>query len=359
MESRAVSKPLNFRNGKSRLYTFIYDNNGKYKIPKFNDVRVSTMTIICYTNLIINIDKFFEYIPTTDFVSIKKKRGRKKKIQPEDPNRHIPPGSIISVSNKKDVSGTVIKTKKKSGNFFRHSVTTIMMLEDKKMLNVKISKQGKFQMTGCKNIQNAIDFMKYLYSLLIETEEWIGETLFTYKTDNLDLEDSTEDIGIFQRETNNGLMATFKVAMMNIDFSAGYKIRRDLLNNFINKYTEYRSIYESSITTSVNIKIKSNNKFDKQLHRLRITHEGDCIEEQIAFEDFFGELSKKEQEDDNKKEAFHTFRVFASGSITMSSSGMEMANVFYKLVKLLIENRERIEEKEGNDVNIETEWLDE
>lgn len=356
MDSRAIVKPINSRN-KSRFYTFIYDNNGKVKVPKFNDVQVSTMTIICYTNLIINIDKFFQYIPTTDYIAIKKKRGRKKKIQPEDPNRFIPPGSIISITNKKDIRGVLIKSKKKSGKFFRHSVTTEMLLDDKKILNVKISKQGKFQMTGCKNVNNAIEFMKHLYGLLIETEEWTGETLFTYKSENYNMEDSSEEINNLERSTNNGLTAVFKVAMMNLDFSAGYKIRRDLLNTFINRHTEFRSIFESSIATSVNIKIKSTNKFDKNMSRLRITHEGECIDDLISFEEFHGNLSAKEQKDENKKEAFHTFLVFASGSIIMSSSGMEMPSIFNKLVKLLIENRDKIEEKESK-INIESEWLD-
>ena len=358
MDSRGVNKQLNLRNGKSRVNTFIYDNNGKFKVPKFHDVQVSTMTIICYTNLIINIDKFFQYIPTTDFIAIRKKRGRKKKIQPEDPNRFMPPGSIISITNKKDVRGVLIKSKKKSGKFFRHSVTTEMLLEDKKVLNVKISKQGKFQMTGCKTVNNAVEFIKHLYGLLIETEEWTGETLFTYKSENTDLEDSNIDVTNIDRSNTNGLMAIFKVAMMNLDFSTGYKIRRDLLNNFINKYTEFRSIFESSIATSVNIKIKSNNKFDSKINRLQITAEGECIQDNMTFEEFYNNLSAKEQKDENKKDAFHTFLVFASGSIIMSSSGMEMPLVFNKLVKLLIENREKIEEKTEANINIESEWLD-
>jgi TATA-box binding protein (TBP) (component of TFIID and TFIIIB) len=233
-----------------------------------------------------------------------------------------------------------------------------MLLEDKKILNVKISKQGKFQMTGCKNVNNAIEFIKHLYGLLIETEEWTGETLFTYKTENIDLEDSNADVSNIDRNTNNGLTAIFKVAMMNLDFSTGYKIRRDLLSNFINKYTEFTSIFESSIATSVNIKIKSNNKFDSKLNRLQITAEGECIEDTINFEEFYNTLSAKEQKDESKKDAFHTFLVFASGSIIMSSSGMEMPLIFNKLVKLLIENRDKIEEKPDTNISIESEWLD-
>ena len=61
MDSRSTNKHLNLRNGKPRVNTFIYDNNGKFKVPKFNDVQVSTMTIICYTNLIIN-PKIYETI---------------------------------------------------------------------------------------------------------------------------------------------------------------------------------------------------------------------------------------------------------------------------------------------------------
>jgi len=346
----------------------------KSSFPIFNDMQISTMTIIAFTNLIINTEKFFKYIPVTDYIIVKKKRGRKKKIQPEDPNKEIPAGSVISLSKKCFVRGVLLKNrKKKSKTYFRHSVSVDMVLDNNKRINVKVSRNGKLQMTGCKTMKHAIEFIKHIYSLMIETEEWTGETLFTYKNEkgyeddlidnslNTDTTNNPQDLEEIEpdlsRDNNDGLSVIFRIAMKNIDFDIGYKIRRDLLNSYINRYTEFRSIFESSIGTSVNIKINNDNKFDKNLVRLRITSRGECIEDMITCDDFLKILSEKELKEESKRESWHTFLIFASGSIIMSSSGSEMPIVFYKLVKLLIENRNKIEEKPENKY-IDSSWIE-
>lgn len=362
------------RNGKPKYQTIIYGTDGQSRIPSFNEVQISTMTIIASTNLLINTDKFYKYIPVTDYTIVKKKRGRKRKIQPEDPNKDIPPGSIISLTKKRCFRGVILKQKRKqSKTYFRHSVSVVMILDDGKMLNVKVSSNGKLQMTGCKTIKHAVEFIKHMYSLMIESEEWTGETLFTYRTpetemlfdnDNTDsfIEDNPQDIQETEpelnRDDNHGLTAMFRVAMKNIDFELGYRIRRDKLNSYINKYTDFRSIFESSVGPQVNIKIRAMNHFDTHLNRLRITAEGECIEDNIPYETFFKNLTPKEQKDEKKKEAYHTFLVFASGSVIMSSAGQEMPIIFYKLVSLLIENRNSIEEKDNFAKIFDTSWLE-
>jgi hypothetical protein len=121
-----------------------------------------------------------------------------------------------------------------------------------------------------------------------------------------------------------------------------------LLNTYINRHTDFRSIFESSIGTSVNIKIKAINRCDPQLTRLQITGQGECIEDTITYEEFVATLSEKDQKDERKKEGYHTFLVFASGSIIMSSAGGEMPMIFGKLVKLLVENRAQFEEDDSS-----------
>jgi hypothetical protein len=253
-----------------------------------------------------------------------------------------------------------------------------MVLDDGKLINVKVSRKGKLQMTGCKSIKHAIDFIKYLYSTMIEAEEWTGETMFSYKTkeDEEDNDEVLEDPNgeddvsennpqdMFEsdpdldREKTDGLTVVFKTAMMNLDFDIGYRIRRDLLNIYINRYTEFRSIFESSIKTSVNVKLGAHNKYDRNLPRLRITAQGQCIEDSIPCEEFLSSLSKKELKTENKKEPYHTFLVFASGSIIMSSTGLEMPDIFNRFVKILVDHRKQIEEINDQNVSIDTSWLD-
>lgn len=365
------------KNGKAWTTT-IYDHEGKLWIPPFNDIPISTMTIIAHTNLIINTDKFFKYMPITDYTIVRKKRGRKKKIITEDPNRFIPPGSIISLTKRRLVRGVVLKAKKKkSKTFFRHSVSTVMLLDSQKMINVKVSRSGKLQMTGAKSLSHAMEFIKHIYSLMIETEEWTGETLFTYKDgsndnfdddnddekeidESIDPQDAPETQPELDRESNNGLNVVFQIAMLNMDFTVGYRIRRDKLNMFINRYTEFRSIFESSIgNSSVNIKLKADKCVNRSLKRLRITSRGELIEDSIPYDEFFGSLTEKERKTIAKKskEAVHTFLAFASGSVIFSSCGDEMSSVFYKFLKILIENRQHIEEI-SNNIKIDTSWID-
>jgi len=367
------SRKCMIRNGKARVFTIIFGSDGNPKIPSFTNVQVSTMTVIAHTNLIINTDKFYKYMPVTDWTIVKKKRGRKKKIQPEDPNKDVPVGSIISLTKKRLVRGVILKPKKKkSKTFFRHSVSTVMILEYGKMLNVKVSRNGKLQMTGCKTIAHAVDFIKHMYSLMIEAEEWTGETLFTYKSNNDDLGDDAEDEVVgecenpqdlveteppLNRQETSGLSVIFRCVMKNIDFECGYRIRRDKLDNYINQHTEFRSIFESSIGTSVNIKLKAADRVDPLMTRLRITAEGECIEDSVTYNDFFKTLSAKDQKYEKRKQSYHTFLVFASGSIIMSSAGGEMPIVFYKLVKLLVEHRREVEESDDNRI-VDSTWIE-
>ena len=51
------------------------------KFPEFDDIKVSTKTIIAKTNMTIDLRKLFDYLPITNYIVFPKKRGRKKKIE--------------------------------------------------------------------------------------------------------------------------------------------------------------------------------------------------------------------------------------------------------------------------------------
>ena len=50
----------------------------KLVFPDFNKIKVSTKTFIVMTNLVLNIDKMFNFLPVTEYILIPKRRGRKK-----------------------------------------------------------------------------------------------------------------------------------------------------------------------------------------------------------------------------------------------------------------------------------------
>ena len=118
------------------------DGKDKLKFPEFNSIKVSTKTFIVMTNLILDIKKIFDFLPITEYILITKRRGRKKKNEPVDPNIDIISGSIITLEYQKNNRGVDLKTKKnkdkKKGNYFRNSMTIVMIIDGKK-INYKIN----------------------------------------------------------------------------------------------------------------------------------------------------------------------------------------------------------------------------
>ena len=82
------------------------------KFPNFDDIKVSTKTIIAKTNMTIDLKKLFDYLPITDYKVNPKKRGRKKKIEQIQEKIIIESGSIITLKYENDVRGVEIKKKK-------------------------------------------------------------------------------------------------------------------------------------------------------------------------------------------------------------------------------------------------------
>ena len=83
-------------------------------IKPFEDITISTKTVIGISNIKINLDHFFKYMPITDYTPVQKKRGRRRRIQINSNKNIVPYGSIINISRKKEVRGAILKNKKKS-----------------------------------------------------------------------------------------------------------------------------------------------------------------------------------------------------------------------------------------------------
>jgi TATA-box binding protein (TBP) (component of TFIID and TFIIIB) len=296
-------------------------------IPDFNLIKVSTKTIIAVSNLTFNLSLLYNYLPITEYVVVKRKRGRKKKTEIVDPNKDIPAGSIISLQNKNNVRGVVIKKKKESKTYFLNSLTVIIILENGKIINVKMSQNGKLQITGCKDNKHFMDCVKFIYKHIKETEEQIGEQLCYSK---------------FPEENPKVI---FNVVMKNIDFKIGFSIQREKLDTYINEHTKFYSSFEGSVNTGVNIKIESKNPFDPELDCLELLSADESKEYLTPYSEYIRYLDKKDKKKDVVKDKYHTFLVFCSGSVIQSGSGRDMEKVHNELVSVLLNNREHFEEK--------------
>jgi hypothetical protein len=308
-----------------KLQKRVLSNDGNIK--SFSQIGISTKTVIAITNIKIDLDKLFNLVPITDYEPIKKRRGRRKRMTIEAAPQVLPYGSIVLVQRRRDSRGVSVKNKtKRSNTFFLHSVTVVLALNNNKFINAKISQNGKFQITGCKSDAHYIETLQILIKTFNDIKKWTGETVYTVESDTIEV--------------------IFNTVMQNMDFNIGFPISRDKLDRFINAKTDFTGVYEGSISTGVNIKIPSLYQNDIQLLKLRIqANDHTKMEQQIVpYTSYYSLLEDKEKKKEKKKEKYHTFLVFASGSIIMSSRGPDMERVFYELIQILLQNRSEFEE---------------
>lgn len=293
----------------------------------FDNIKVSTKTIIVITNMTINITNVFKTLPITDYEIIPKKRGRKKKTAVVV-EKELLPGSIITLKYGNALRGVDLKQKKNceaKSKSFRNSLTVVMMLEDKKMINFKISGNGKFQIVGCKSWHHAFQVVRNIWSIIKSNKE-----TYTLPSD-----------------VNLSLLLI--PAMRNIDFSTGFKIDREKLDHYIKQNTKYISILETSLGyTGVNIKFPLCKPITELDNTRLIQYVDDAWSEPTfaSYKDYINALPSKEKKKLVEKKRFTTFLVFYSGKCIMSSINKSfMKDTYYEFVEMINKCRNQIEEK--------------
>lgn len=284
---------------------------------KFEDNKVSTKTIIAVTNLSIDIRKLYEYLPITHYHMQPKKRGRKKKSDVVDENKHVQDGAIITAKIENNVRGVDLKkrvkvNKKRAGKYFRNSLTVVMVLHGK-TINFKVSRNGKFQMTGCKSDEQAEECIKFCWEYI---------------------KDAKDDVWTFTRD--NKFHVSFIPAMRNIDFDLGFLIDREKLSRYINIMTEHYSMLESSFGyTGCNIKWPFNQKLEdisvKTLTYQKATDDSNpWLEGSESYVDHLEFISEKEKHKKLTKTRFVTLLIFHSGRTILSSMTFASGKIAYE-----------------------------
>lgn len=288
----------------------------------FKDIPISTRTIIVSTNTTININNMYNNLPITPYTIIEKKRGRKKKDFIEQIQRDVEDGSIISVKYQGNVRGVELKKKKKSSKFFRNAVTVIISVNSK-LINLKISANGKFQVTGCKDFENCKLAIKYMFDKIVCK-------LDTY------LEKYDDDIKII-----------FNNVMTNKDFSVGFIVNRENLDQIINNDTRYRSLLETSFGyTGVNLKMKLDKNVKRTFNCLNLNIKSKTYTDStIEYEDYVKNLNEKELQKEHKDRHI-TFLVFQSGNVIMSGMNEVFMEKYYNIFFDIIEqNKDKVMDK--------------
>jgi TATA-box binding protein (TBP) (component of TFIID and TFIIIB) len=321
--------------------------NYEGKVKDFKDFKISTETVIGISNLKINLVNFFNYMPITNYTPIEKKRGRKRRVQIPVEHTPLTEGSIVSLEVGPYLRGVCIKKKKKKretivdddnkelkpASFFRHTVTCVLVFNNNKFINIKVYANGKFHMTGCKNDYHFTQSVIYIYELMKEAQRWTNEEIFTI---NEYIDDDNKI-----KVPLNEIRVIYSTVMENKDFAMGFKINRKKLHKFINLNTEFRSVWEGSLLAGVNIKIVNNKSICQYATILKyniLEKEKEILKENRNNYDF---IFKKKLNDEEK---YHTFLVFSSGKVIMSSIGPEMEETFYKVVNTLLVNKEQFKD---------------
>ncbi len=309
----------------------------------FDKLKYSTKTIIAVTNMNINLDLFHQNIPYLDYSFPKKKRGRKKQNEPvvviENKLKYFPIGSIIALQNKQDLKGELPKKKQndpQNKSFFRNSVTIQMKIDEDKFVNGKICSNGKFQITGCNEDRYAYQFIYILYEKMMETSAQIGETIVTITKNS-----------IFKSEFPSAII---NVVMKNINFKIGFQIHREKLDEYIRLNTPFYSLFLSDLHTCVNIKMKSNHHADENLDLVVMSSRDDVSIQKIDFSlySMYYDYNKK-----LNKDKYHTFLVFYSGSVILSSSGPDTEEVYNQFMDIIKQNRELFTDRTATQEKVE------
>lgn len=325
----------------------------------FDELTISTQTVIADSGIFMTIEEFFEKIPIDvdeDEKCIEheehptRTNGKKRVSMPfdfrdnsivkemmsnpiyshnrlDDPKdwiQWIPHVKCRAMYYKNDLKKHPLIKFKTRDRYFRNALNVVQSVGDK-LINFKLSKNGKFQVTGCKYLWQA---QLCVVAFLHKIRRWCP-TLIPRQMD------------IF-----------FQTVMTNVDFNVGYNIDRQKLDACVHSKTGFYSLLETSFGyTGVNIKIPLPDEWWKTFiiprDRIVFSHDTTSIvseisEDHIVFDKVLSEADKKRL---SQKKKYNTFLVFHSGNIIMSGMSPQiMKHDYARFTSYLSEWRSDIKE---------------
>lgn len=340
-------------------------------IKKFEELNVSTSTVMVYSNLNFNLDVIFENLPISQNVEL---AYTKKQQQTIDKKKLISPyGSIISIQKNCFIRGVNTRKNKKRWCSFCKLTTSVNDHEKKILTCSEVAIPHKNDIFEIRYFCNVCK-ETYKLSAFKRIGHFLNQTTFDFSTgenqpmlnvmifkDSIKIagckfeEDAVKMIQFLWSEYLSKIagFATLKIAdtkpsftietvMKNYGFNLGFGILREPLNILMNdpEYADkiYMSEYESTGHTNVNIKM-----FSKKPDDFKYTF--------IEFDNFFeptntiqyvDEISNKKK---NKKVDYVTFIVFSSAEVILSGRYTENMRELYNFFRKIIhENRGMLEE---------------
>lgn len=308
--------------------------------------KISTRTVIASTNVEFKIHDIYEKLPALELddsyrqkyfslIPVKKRRGRRKKSEDslsalkQELDELVKPvaGDIVAIYFRHNKKG-LPQYLKYGVKFFRNALNVVMMIHTDKRINLKLSQNGKIQMTGCKHEDDARTCLKYLFGHL---QTHCQDCILSKNGDDL----------------QNVLDICYFTVMTNLDFNIGFHINRQKLNNLVNGKTVFNSLLETSFGyTGVNIKIEVPYDAEIGIDRMILDKNDDDWKYSIMkYETYLQNNGEQYFKTEKQKKRYNTFLVFHSGNIIMSGMRLDkMLHHFKDFCDFLIMHRADIEE---------------
>ena len=239
-------------------------------------LRISTITCILQISSDINLKKIYDSVPITEYIPFI-----------EYGSDNVPKGFSKKMLRKK-------RKKKKKKSFYNQS--TVHVVHDGKIMNVKLFNNGKLQITGLKKVDQGPKLVQRLIEYL-------------------------QDLSVLDYDT---FLMNHKLVLINSDFDIGYEINREVLHREIIELGMYSS-YEPCIYPGVNIKYFMNtNNFNGIC---------DCLE-------MCNGKGRADGDGDCKKV---TIAVFKSGKIIITGGqNTDQLETSYRFIKNFIDERKEL-----------------
>lgn len=272
----------------------------------FHDIPVSTQTFTVRSNIAhIELQDFYELLQPINAQNDENICGSIVCIK----YKTLHKGENCTAKSKKRKSddklteiNSILPVKLPAKKNFLNCVTLIIEIE--KRINVKIFKNGVFQLTGCKNISNV---KKCLHIILTELSKY--PTCFIFCAD----------------DTN--FIIYIKSAMRNIDFDLGFKINRTRLAVYLHQNTSYNVPPLTTTNMGVKVKIPLNNIEDLPITKIAYPSREEQI---IPFKECFDVIepdAKKLKDKLNNK--FISISIFQNGKVLMSGIDETFQKKYY------------------------------
>lgn len=279
----------------------------------FSQLGVSTITVMAYSNVMLDVHALFEKLPIHE---VSDPPLTKKKKLPNMKQLDAPYGTILSLRSQNKFRGLVTKiVKSTNAKYFLNQITCVVSLGNKININVFIFKSS-FKIVGCKTQSMAEEVVAILW------EDYIKPLKQCYEM-------SDDDSPNF----------TFETVMTNVDFSLGFPINRKSLNTLLNgsafKDRIYMSRYETTGDANVRVQFHTSKPDGHYYWQLVDTDKG------WEFNKVDEIIYKKKK----NKTKYTTFLVFHSSKTIASARFMpQLENDYNYFMNIVKEHRKEIED---------------